>query len=153
RRDAAIALTSVADNGDVDIGAALIRALGDTSGEVRRAAASALGARREGRAAAALAEGAVTWPVPRYEAARLAAADALTDLSGPESAEQLVRVLIDQPADIAVARDLVTHMLGRGGDETARSACATAAAELWTEDRARAERAAEVVSWLGPIGV
>jgi HEAT repeat protein len=153
RRDAATALTSVADTGDVDIGIALIRALGDTSGEVRRAAASALGARREGRAAAALAEAALTWPVPRYEAARLAAADALTDLSGPESAEQLVRVVIEQPADIALARELVTRMLAKGGDETARSACATAVAALSTVDRAKAERAVEVVSWLGQIAV
>jgi HEAT repeat protein len=153
RRDAALALTSVADTDAVDVGNALIGALGDPSGEVRQAAAAALGARREGRAAAALAEGALTWRDPRYEAARLAAADALSDMSGPESAQELLRLVIDRPADETRARGLVTRMVARGGGETARTVCVAAAAELSADDGARIERAAEVLSWLGPIAV
>ena len=153
RRDAALALTSVADTGEVNIGVALIGALGDSSGEVRRAAASALGARREGLAAGALVQAALTWRNPRYEDARLAAVEALTDLSGPEIAEQLVRVFIERQTDPERARELVARMLDNGGEDTACSACATAAAALSTEDGVRAERAAEVLSWLGPIAV
>ena len=153
RRDAALALASVADTADIDVGAALIGALGDPSRQVRRAAAAALGARREGRATAALAEAALTWQDARDEAPRLAAADALTDLSGPESAEQLVRILIERPMQAALARELVMRMVRSGGAETARGACATAAAALSANDGARADRAAEVLSWLGDIGV
>ena len=143
RRDAALALTSVADMGEVDVGAALIEALGDSSGEVRRAAASALGARREGRAAAALAEAALTWQDPRYEGARVAAADALIDLSGPESAEQLVRVLIDGSVNTVRGRRLLTRMLEASGEETALGTRAAAAGGLSTEDGTTAERAAD----------
>ena len=153
RRDAAVALASVADSGDVDIGAALIAALGDASGEVRRAAASALGARRDERATAPLADAVLTWHDRRYEAARRAAADALIDLSGPESAAELVRMVIDRAPDPTLARELVAGMVGHGGPETARSACAIAAAELSADDHAIAARAAEVLSWVGPIAV
>ena len=74
-------------------------------------------------------------------------------MSGPESAEQVVGLLIEQPADATRARDLVTRMVASGGAETAESVCARAAASLSEDDEACAGRAAELLSWLGPIAV
>lgn len=149
RRDAALALASVAGTDGVDVGAALIRSLSDSSGEVRRAAARSLGSRREIRAAPALAEAALARHEPRYAPAGTAAADALLDLSGPDSVRALVTVVVQRDADLTLAREILTKMVASGGSEAARCACVTAALALSEGDGEVSERAAEVLVWLG----
>jgi HEAT repeat protein len=153
RRDAALALGSVADTDDVDVGSALIEALRDPSAEVRRAAAKALGARHETRAARPLAEAGLSWRDPRYEHARAAATDALFHLSGPEAARALVGTIVERGAEPERARDILSRIIARGRVDTAQSAASTAVLALLHGDGGAAERAAEVLVWLGPAGV
>ena len=153
RRDAALALGSVPDTYDVDVGTALIESLRDPSAEVRRAAAKALGARHETRAASALAEVALYSCEPRYEHARAAAVEALYYLSGPETARAFVATVIERGADYQRARGILTRLLANGRDDTAQSAASTAMLALSHGAGGAAERAAEVLVWLGPDGV
>jgi len=153
RRDAALALASTHDGDDVDVGAALIGALGDSSGAVRSAAAAALAGRRDERAVCALATAALTWREPRYETARAAATEALLELSGPEAADAFVRSVVQQEADPAVAAEILARMVRLGGDETFRGASAAAVDALSTADGAVGDRAADVLVWLGPGSV
>ena len=153
RRDAALALGSVPDTDDVDVGSALIESLGDPSAEVRRAAAKALGARHETRAARALAEAGLSWRDPRYQHARAAAVEALFHLSGPEAARALVGTVIERGADPKRARDILCRVVASGRGDTAQSAASTAVLALLHGDGGAAERAAEVLVWLGPAGV
>ena len=90
------------DTDDVDVGSALIESLRDPSAEVRRAAAKALGARHETRAARALAEAGLSWRDPRYRHARAAAVEALFHLSGPETARAVVGTVIERGATPSV---------------------------------------------------
>ena len=152
RRDAALALATADTNG-FDVGPPLTRSLGDHAGEVRRAAASTLGVRREARAATALLEAALTWEEPRYMAARAAAVDALLQLSAPETVRLVVRYVVQRPFDRSRVEGIVRSMAARGGEETVREACWTAAAALGRGEGATAERAADVLTWLGPDSV
>ena len=152
RRDAALALAST-PGGDDDVGAALIGALGDSSGVVRSAAATALAARRDKRALTALATAALTWREPRYEAARAAATEALLELNGPEAADAFVASVVRNEADPAEAAEILARMVELGGEETFRRASATAVEALSTADGAVPDRAADVLVWLGPGSV
>jgi HEAT repeat protein len=152
RRDAALALSSANTNG-FDVSPSLTRSLGDHAGEVRRAAASALGARREARATIALLEAALTWEEPRYAAARAAATDALLRLSTPETVRLVVRYVIQRAFGRDRVEMIVRGMAARGGQETVREACWTAAAALERGEGATAERAADVLTWLGSDSV
>ena len=153
RSNAARALVSIPDGEAVDIGSALVGALGDPSGEVRAAAAAALGARHEVRAAAALGEAVLEWDAPRYAAARVAAAEALIALGDPESIVPFVDRLIARPAGVGMPRAIVTAMVERGGEESWDLACRLASEALGSDDPATVERAAEVLVWLGPGSV
>ncbi len=151
RRDAALALARVAGSNGVDVGEALINTLGDHSGEVRRAAAWALGARREERAVPALTQAALTWHEPRYDAARVAAGEALVELSGPGSAELVVKEVVHRDdADLESARPIVTGMVASGGHPTAKAASAAAIDALLRGQGHAPGRGAEVLVWLGP---
>lgn len=149
RRDAALALVGVADTETNDIGAALIQALGDSSGEVRRAAAVALGARREGRAVEALTEAALTWEEGPSGEPRQAACRALADLSGPECAEAVVRVVTDVRAEEGRARAVVETLAQRGGAETIEHGSDAAVAALASDDEDIVRRAGRALVWLG----
>ena len=153
RRDAALALGSVPDSDDVDVGSALIESLRDPSAEVRRAAAKALGARHETRAARALVEAALNWRDPRYQDARAAAVEALFHLSGPETARALVGRVIERGADPKRPRDILSRIVASGRGDTAQSAASTAMLALSHGEGGAAERAAEVLVWLGPAGL
>jgi HEAT repeat protein len=153
RRDAALALASVPDSDTVDFGPELIKSLGDSSSEVRRAAAVALGARHEARAAIALTEAALSWDDPRYAAARAAASEALLELIGPDVIEVVVNCVIEGPFDADRAENVVKDMAERGGEETAGRACAAAAAALSRGGGVAAERASELLVWLGSDSV
>jgi HEAT repeat protein len=152
RRDAALALSTANTNG-LDLTPSLTRSLGDNAGEVRRAAASALGARREARAATALLEAALSWEEPRYAAARDAATEALLELSSPETAGLVVNHVVQRRLDRERVKEIIRGMAARGGEETARQACASAAAALARGEGATAERAADVLTWLGSDSV
>jgi HEAT repeat protein len=165
RRDAALALATVAagvaDGTDVgaspdrfDVGAALIRSLEDPSGEVRRAAATALGIRAEERAVSALADTALSSsPAPRYKASQVAAVKALVALDGPDTAETFVKVVVERTDDLEHAREILTRIIAKGGAETARSASAAATFALSRHERHVQDRAAEILTWLGPDSV
>ena len=153
RRDAALALGSAPDTDEVDVGSALIESLRDPSAEVRRAAAKALGARRETRAARALADAGLSWRDPRDQQAGSAAVEALFHLSGPEAARALVGTVIERGADTKRARDILSRIVADGRADTAQSAASTAVLALLHGDGGAAERAAEVLVWLGPAGV
>ena len=117
RRDAALALSTANTNG-LDVGPPLTRSLGDHTGQVRSAAASALGVRRDGRAAAALLEAALTWEGPRYVAARAAAVDALLQLSTPETICLVVHYVVQRAFDRDRVEAIVRSMAARGCEET-----------------------------------
>ena len=153
RRDAALALMSVGDTDTRDVGSALIRSLGDSSGELRQAAAAALGARREVRAATALTEAAMSWDEPRYAAARAAAAKALLELGVPDAIGMVVNSMIEGPFDAERAEPIIKGMAGRGGEETARRACAAATSALSRGLSEGSERASKLLVWLGSDSV
>lgn len=154
RRDAVLALASMPAGDEVDIGAALIVSLGDSSGEVRRAAATSLGIRREPRAIMALAKGALTWERLGYESAGDAALDALLGLAGPDAAETFVDVAVCNEADPARGREILTRLTDRGGEESATAALDRATATLsHASDQEVARHAADILVWLGANSV
>ncbi len=153
RRDAALALASISDAVDVDVGAELIAALQDASGEVRRAATWALGARGEKAAVPALTEATLTTGDPRYQASAAAAAEALVDLAGPDTAETFVALAVEQDGNLEPAREILARMITTGGPGTARSASNTATTALGHAEARVQERAANVLVWLGSDSV
>jgi HEAT repeat protein len=152
RRDAALALASAPGANGVDPGAALIRLLGDRASAVRSAAATALSARRDQRATAALIEAALTWDDPRYEIARATAVDALIELDRAGSAAAFVTKLLEMTEGRPGAREILARIID-DGDDAARAAANVATAALSSGDPRLAERAAIVLTWLGPHGV
>ena len=152
RRDAALAL-SVADANGIDVGPPLAKSLADSAGEVRRAAAAALGARREARAAPVLLEAALTWEEPQYAGARDAAMEALIKMSSPETAIVAVHYVVQRRLDPSRVENVIRRMAARGGEQTARQACDAAAAVLARGDREEATRAADILTWLRPHSV
>jgi HEAT repeat protein len=151
RRDAALALATVAERDDVDVGTALMRSLGDPSAQVRSAAANALAARRDRRAVPALTEAALTWN-GRYESARAGALEALSTLAGPDTARTVVTTLVERGSGMGRAADILGATIN--GSE-AVSAQAVMAALLAVSQRhgPAAERAAEILVWLGSESV
>ncbi len=152
RRDAALALASLPDADGVDIGEALVKALGDSSEEVRQAVAAALGARRDQKAVPALGYVALSWDDPRYVAARAAAARALVALSGPDSVQTFTKLALQNPGQWEHAREIIADMVAQGGDETAAGARAVAVDALQGDDEI-AERAVDVLVLLGAQSV
>jgi HEAT repeat protein len=154
RRDAALALASIEDSGDVDAGAALIRSLNDPSAEVRRAAATALGARGEKRAFEPLAEGAMFWDEQRYDGARAAALESLGELSEPSSVETFVTMAIQRGDDPERTCEVLGQMLNGGGDESAQRARQAAIRALNDGgDDDTTKQAAVILVWLGSDSV
>ncbi len=154
RRDAALALAAMPGTDDLDVGAALIRSLADSSGEVRRAAAHSLGARRERRAVPALARAALAWDEPRYGPARAAAEDALVELADDATAETLIVMAVHADVlDAGRVREVLARLLAAGGQDRARSATDAALLALSTGEGAVCERAAEILVWLGSQSV
>ncbi len=150
RRDAALALASMPATGDLDVGAALIRSLSDSSCEVRRAVASSLGARRERRAGPALARAALTWEEPQYGPARAAAVTALLELAEPWTAQTFVLMAVhESEADAGRVRDILTRLVATGDEDRARAASDAAILALSTGKGDVCERAAEMLVWLG----
>ena len=94
-----------------------------------------------------------SWREPRYEHARAAAVEALYHLSGPETARAFVATVIERGADSKRARGILSRILASGRDDTAQSAASTAMLALSHGEGGAAERAAEVLVWLGPDGV
>lgn len=152
RRDAALALATAAERDQPDIGAALIGSLSDPSGQVRCAAAKALAARGDRRALPVLTQAALTWDSPRYEAARAAALDALAALMGPDTAHIVVTTLIERGDGMARAISILEATIDSSGPESAQAVSAAMLA-FWHQGGAAAERAAEVLVWLGSVSV
>jgi len=153
RRDAALALAAMPQTDGVDIGAALIRSLSDSSCEVRRAVVSSLSARRERRALPALTEAALTWDQPRYGPARDAAVDALVELAEAQTAARLVVMAVnDSEADLELLRDVLTQVVDAGADH-ARAASDAATLALDTGEGEVCRRAVEILVWLGSDSV
>ena len=158
RRDAALALATMptldgngaATQNGVDVGAALIRSLADSSGEVRRAVAIALGARAERRAVTALTEAVLAGADLRHDASRSAALEALLRIGGPDVAETFVNLIIVGCDDLEGPRDGFLRLITQGGDEAKRSASTAAVSGLMRGERRVQDRAAEVLTWLGP---
>jgi hypothetical protein len=151
RRDAALALATVPERDDVDVGAALIRSLHDPSAEVRRAAAEALGARQDHRAVPELAKAALTWN-GRYEPARAAALEALGALAGLDTARVVVRTLVERGGDMTRATDILDAAIVSTGEDTAQAVTAAMLA-LSQRSGAAAERAGDILVWLGSESV
>lgn len=150
RRDAALALASIHNTDDIDACPALIRSLQDPSSEVRRAAASALGIRADRRAIPALAEAAVTWTDPRYGAARAMAVESLSTMDGRETAERCVTAVVERGEDMESALGVLARLVGNGDTQTRQAALSAATVALWRQTGKPAERAAEIMMWLGP---
>ena len=155
QRDAALvlALTANTELGAVDVGAALIRSLYDPSAEVRRAVGTALANRGDRRAVPALAEAALRWTSPRYEPARRAAIEALAAMHEPETAERCVTTLVERCDDMDRALAVLARLVSNGNAEARPSALTAATVALWRRTGDPAERAAEVMVWLGPDSV
>ena len=154
RRDAALALGSMPESGELDVGAALIRSLGDPSGEVRRAAAQSLRSRRERRAMPALARAALTWVEPRYGLARAAAEDAIVGLADDATAQTLIAIAVHADGiDAERMREILVRLVTARGQDHARSASDAALLALSTGEGAVCERAAEILVWLGSASV
>lgn len=152
RRDAALALATAAERDELDVGAALMRSLSDPSVQVRRAAANALAARHDLRAVPALTEAALTWNGPRHESARAAALKALAALAGPDTARTVVTTLVERGDGVEPAVDVLGVAVGNGGAESAHAADAAMLA-LSQGNAAAADRAAEILVWLGSESV
>jgi HEAT repeat protein len=150
RRDAALALATVAECDEPDVGAALMRSLNDPSVQVRRAAAEALATRRDRRAVPALTEAALSWN-GRYEPARAAALEALAALAGADTAQTVVTTVVERGDSMARLADVLDVTIEGDGNDSAEAV--TAAILALARDEAAAERAAEILVWLGADSV
>jgi HEAT repeat protein len=153
RRDAALALAPMADTDAVDVATALTRSLQDPSVEVRRSVARALAIRGDRHTVPALADAALTWTDPRYEPARVAAIAALATMDEPETAETCVTIVVDRCEDMDRAMAVLAPLVSNGSIEAKHSALTAATVALWQRTGDPAERAAEVMVWLGPDSV
>jgi HEAT repeat protein len=149
RRDAALALAAIAPAGGPDIDEALIRALRDPSAEVRRAVATALGARGDPRAVPALMDAALTWERPHYDAARAAAIEALAGLREPSVVATLVMTVVDRADEIDRGIEILARLVSSDTGGGRQLALTTAGAVMSDRNGDAAERAAEIVVWLG----
>jgi HEAT repeat protein len=153
RRDAAHALAPLADaSAGVDVGAALIRALGDASGDVREGAARALAARPDLRAVPALATAALS-PAGSPHAPAAAAADALVQHSGADSVAQFTTILLHSESDLQPGLDILARMIGTVGGDVAAYVSSAAMLALSHGGGEVPERAADVLVWLGADSV
>jgi HEAT repeat protein len=153
RRDAVIAIANVADTNGIDVGASLLKALGDPSGDTRRAAAWALGVRHELRGVDALRAVALG----SGEDAE-AAADALVTLAEHGATELFARSFIRDGGDPAKAELVLGRMLAADPDGAAAAGRAAHGAleedgEASSEASRSRERAVDTLAWLGADGV
>jgi HEAT repeat protein len=79
--------------------------------------------------------------------------EALFHLSGPETARAFVGTVIESGADPRRAREILTRIVASGRADTAQSAASAAMLALSHGEGGAAERAAEVLVWLGPAGI
>jgi HEAT repeat protein len=153
RRDAALALAQTADTDGIDVESALIDALQDQASEVRGAAASALGTRGDRRAVAPLAQASVTWTGPRQGAARAAAVNALAQFPGGQTTAALVTTIVEGSGELEPAKDILGWVIASRNGDGSGPALAAASHALIGGDAAAAERAADILLWLGADGV
>lgn len=146
RRHAALALATEPESEAVDIGAALIRALGDPSDDVRIWVARSLAVRGEYRAVPALLQGTLRW---RDTAARVAAKEALLELCTPDTLEQVVQLVLADPSPPPETGRLLRDLSDKGGHEAARRAGNPAITAMGAGDEDLAWRGADVLVCLG----
>jgi HEAT repeat protein len=155
RRDAALALATVGDDGapGVDVGAALIGALADRSGEVRRAAAIALGVRSEDRAVVPLLDGVLGSTRPLDDRFQSAALAALLRMNASVVARTVVEFVVGRSCDVEQAREVLRAVLAAGTPEALRSATDAAGSALVRSGSRAQDRAADVLTWIGADGI
>lgn len=153
RRNAALALAAVANGDAQEVTPALVQALADPSGEVRAAAATALGIRRDTVAVPALVEVLARSDEFRYARARVAAAGALTEMASGDTLEQAARTLMSCPGEPELAFEQLGPLLERCGS-TAIARASRVAADSLSDPSQNARRAAsDVLVWLAPESV